>query len=163
MHERILFDKLVDEFNTKSVSVQPMLVPYLFEGSIEQINALLTQKVALVMCGFEIEPFASDSIRISTIPLVLSGKLDLNALFTELADEIIYGKSAKLSEISKDKLAMMACKSAMKGNTKLSDESIALVMDYFSKGNMPLQCPHGRPTVIIYTRTEFEKLFRRRV
>ena len=163
MHERIIFDKLVEELNTKSVSTQPLLIPYVFEGSVDQINALLSQKEALLSSGFEIEPFSSDSIRIGTTPLILGDKLDVNTLFTDIADEIICGKVSKLGEISKDKLAMMACKAAMKGNTRLSDDNVAMVMDYFAKDNMPLQCPHGRPTVIIYTRTEFEKLFRRRV
>ena len=84
-------------------------------------------------------------------------------MLNEIANELKLGKTSSLQELGKDKLATIACKSAIKGGKAFDNEQIELVMDFFNKGNMPLQCPHGRPTAIVYTRKEFEKLFRRRV
>ena len=163
MHERILFDNLMESFKNRAVSVQPMMIPYVFEGSVDEIGAILENKETLLEMGFEIEPFGVNTIRISSVPLLLADKLDLSRLFTDIAEEIKMGKLSTLRDLGKDKLATMACKAAIKGGKALDNEQIELVMKYFNEGNMPLQCPHGRPTAIVYTKKEFEKLFRRRV
>ena len=163
MHERILFDNLMESFKNRAVSVQPMMIPYVFEGSVDEIGAILENKETLLEMGFEIEPFGVNTIRISSVPLLLADKLDLSRLFTDIAEEIKMGKLSTLRDLGKDKLATMACKAAIKGGKALDNEQIEMVMKYFNEGNMPLQCPHGRPTAIVYTKKEFEKLFRRRV
>ncbi len=163
MHERILFDNLIESFKNRAVSVQPMMIPYIFEGSIDEIGAILDNKDNLLEMGFEIEPFGVNTIRISSVPLLLADRIDLSRLFADIAEEIKMGKLSTLRDLGKDKLATMACKAAIKGGKVLDNEQIEMVMKYFNDGNMPLQCPHGRPTAIVYTKKEFEKLFRRRV
>lgn len=163
MHERIIYDKLVENWSSGEVSVQPMMVPYIFEGSYEEINAILDNQTALKESGFEIEPFGGNALKISAVPMLIADKLDLGKLLSLMVDEIMSGKLSTLTEFGKDKLASMACKAAIKGGKELDNEQIELVMKYFNEGNMPLQCPHGRPTAIVYTQKEFEKLFRRRV
>ncbi len=163
MHERILFDALVEEWSTKSTSTQPLMIPYIFEGTVEEVNAILSSAEGLASVGFEVEEFGGNAVRVSSIPLLIANKLDIGKMLTEIATEALSGKQAKLIDIGKDKLASMACKAAIKGGKELSNEQIELVMDFFNEGNLPLQCPHGRPTAIIYTQKEFEKLFRRRV
>ena len=60
-----------------------------------------------------------------------------------------------------DKIAMMSCKAAVKGNMNLSEkEAQDLVDQLFSSAN-PYNCPHGRPTVISMTQYEVEKRFKR--
>ena len=61
----------------------------------------------------------------------------------------------------KDRIATMACKAAVKGNMKMSyAEADALICELFTLDN-PYNCPHGRPTVISFSETELEKLFKR--
>ncbi len=163
MHERILFDALVEEWSSKSTSIQPLMIPYIFEGTVDEVNAILNSADILASAGFEIEPFGGNAVRVSSIPLLIANKLDIGKMLTEIATEILSGKQTKLTDVGKDKLASMACKAAIKGGKELSNEQIELVMDFFNEGHLPLQCPHGRPTAIIYTQKEFEKLFRRRV
>lgn len=163
MHERIIYDRLVENWSSGAVSVQPMMIPYIFEGSAEEINAILENRTSLAESGFEIESFGGNSIKISSVPMLIADKLDLGKLLSLMVDEILSGKLSTVTELGKDKLASMACKAAIKGGKELDNEQIELVMQYFNDGNMPLQCPHGRPTAIVYTQKEFEKLFRRRV
>ena len=55
----------------------------------------------------------------------------------------------------------MACKAAVKGNTRLSTlEADALITELLSLDD-PYNCPHGRPTIISMTKSELEKKFRR--
>ncbi len=164
MHERILFDKLVSEIESGNVPIQPLMIPYIYETSKERIALLLNSRSDLYACGFDISEFGIDAIKIDGVPAILAEKLDINDCFNSVLDELSAGKQKlTIGEIGKNRFATMACKSAIKGSTVLDNDGVALVMDFFAKGNLPLQCPHGRPTVIIYTKSEFEKLFRRKV
>ena len=55
----------------------------------------------------------------------------------------------------------MACKMSIKANTSITmDEMESLIKD-LRKCKNPFNCPHGRPTVIYYSITDLEKLFKR--
>ena len=162
-HERLLFDNLVNELNSNQIAVQPFLIPYIFDGTPNEIAVLCDNVEELAKLGFEVEKFGTNTLKITSIPLLLADKLDITPFFARLADDLTKAKSISLAEYGKDKLATLACKSAMKGGEKLSDVQIAQIMEYFTAGSFPLQCPHGRPTYITYSKVEFEKLFRRRV
>ena len=64
-------------------------------------------------------------------------------------------------ELLQEKLATMACKSAVKGNSRMSAaEANALIRELLGLEN-PYNCPHGRPTIISMSRYELEKKFKR--
>lgn len=163
MHERILYDRLVESWQNNALTIQPLMIPYVYEDGCEEISLLLENKDSLMEIGFEIEDFGGNALKVSGVPSLIAEKLDINSLLGEIASELKVGKVSSIQDLGKDKLAQMACKSAIKGGKSFDNEQIELVMDFFNQGNMPLQCPHGRPTAIIYTQKEFEKLFRRRV
>lgn len=163
MHERILFDRLVEAWKDKAPTIQTLMIPYVYENGIDEIALLMENKEVLLEIGFEIEDFGGNAIKVSGVPAIIAENLDVCGMLNEIANELKLGKTSSLQELGKDKLATIACKSAIKGGKAFDNEQIELVMDFFNKGNMPLQCPHGRPTAIVYTRKEFEKLFRRRV
>lgn len=60
-------------------------------------------------------------------------------------------------EMITDRLATMACKAAVKGNTAMSYQEMDALMDQLMKLDNPYQCPHGRPTIISMTKYELEK------
>ena len=64
-------------------------------------------------------------------------------------------------EMITDRLATMACKAAVKGNTDMSYQEMDALMDQLMKLDNPYQCPHGRPTIISMTKYELEKKFKR--
>lgn len=68
-----------------------------------------------------------------------------------------------LENLLKDKLCQQACKSAIKGGEALSRAQIARVIANYvdQNGNLPAKCPHGRPAVIAFSKTDIEKMFKR--
>ena len=162
MHERILFDELMNELASEEVAVQPLMLPYVYETTAETAAAFAEFRDELKTCGFETEEFGRNAVKISTVPATL-GEVDIGVMMAEVTEGLVSGKLPAKQAFSRNKLASAACKAAIKGGDEMSEEQIALVMDYFAAGKMPLQCPHGRPTAIVYSRYEFEKLFRRKV
>lgn len=64
-------------------------------------------------------------------------------------------------EVFAGRMATMACKAAVKGNTQLSFAEANELIDQLLTLDNPYHCPHGRPTIIAMTRTELEKKFKR--
>lgn len=161
-HERVLYDRLSDEVASGTVAVQPLLIPYIYESTVAEVEQLLQYRSDLEQIGFQIEPFGEASLRISAVPAILSG-LDYDRFFAETASDLAVGKSVSLGSEFKEKLMQSACKAAIKGGDSFSAAEIDRFMSAFRKQSMPLRCPHGRPTYVVLTRAELEKMFKRRV
>lgn len=158
-HERLIFDRLKAEMDARKVVSQPMLVPYILTLNREE-GAFFAEHLATIReIGFDIEEFGGGSFKISAVPLDLQD-IDLSAFFADVLAEVGTLRAIKLSELLRDKLAMTACKHAVKGGMLLTDaEQQALFA--MLHGDMGLKCPHGRPVAVRMTKTEIEKLFKR--
>ena len=70
-------------------------------------------------------------------------------------------KDFNLQRFNDHLAATLACKASIKANTSITmDESKNLIED-LRKCDNPFNCPHGRPTIITYTKSDLEKLFKR--
>ena len=158
-HERLIFDRLKAEMEVRKVVSQPMLVPYILTLNREE-GAFFAEHLATIReIGFDIEEFGGGSFKISAVPLDLQD-IDLSAFFADVLAEVGTLRAIKLSELLRDKLAMTACKHAVKGGMLLTDaEQQALFA--MLHGDMGLKCPHGRPVAVRMTKAEIEKLFKR--
>ena len=158
-HERLIFDRLKAEMEARKVVSQPMLVPYILTLNREE-GAFFAEHLATIReIGFDIEEFGGGSFKISAVPLDLQD-IDLSAFFADVLAEVGTLRAIKLSELLRDKLAMTACKHAVKGGMLLTDaEQQALFA--MLHGDMGLKCPHGRPVAVRMTKVEIEKLFKR--
>lgn len=158
-HERILFDKFMDQIKSGTIDVQPLLIPYIENVNQEEYTFLLDNVKAFDALGIEISDFGKNSIKISTLPTCF---IDMNVkgfLFDVLSD--LRGlKSLSIDDILREKIAQKACKAAIKSGDSVSDGEVVIVAEAIKK-NMGLKCPHGRPVVVKITRTEIDKWFKR--
>ncbi len=60
-----------------------------------------------------------------------------------------------------ERIATMACKSAVKGNNRLSLAEMQELLEQLLTLDNPYHCPHGRPTMIVMTKQELERKFKR--
>ena len=158
-HERLIFDKLRKEMDARTVMRQPMLVPYVLNLNGEEAAFLAEHLNTLREIGFEIEEFGIGSYKVSSVPVDLQD-IDLSAFFDEVLKEVGSLKGIRLREILRDKLAMAACKHAVKGGMLLTDSEKNKLFSML-RGDMGMKCPHGRPIAVRMTKTEIEKLFKR--
>lgn len=157
-HERILYDKLLSE-NEQNTVVQELLFPYTANLPEDKISVVLENFEIFQNLGFEVS-IDDGKIRVTAIPYLLIN-MDIDGFLLEIIEDTeLFGKISELSKI-KEKIAQKACKRAIKSGDKLNDSQLEYVLNYFFEKNMPLQCPHGRPTIINVTKQEIEKLFRR--
>jgi DNA mismatch repair enzyme (predicted ATPase) len=112
--------------------------------------------------GFDISEFSSLTFKISAVPEALTD-INFDKFFAYLTGDLIK-TNVKANDVLREKLMQTACKCAIKADDVLSVRQLELLIKAFSDAeNKPLQCPHGRPTVIKFSKADFEKWFRRTV
>ncbi len=158
-HERLIYEKLKKKCEARTPLSQPMLMPYILTVNAQEFSFLTSQFEALRALGFEIDEFGGTSVKVSAVPLDLFG-MDIEAFFREVLSSMESLRAIRLSDIARDKLATMACKAAVKGGERLTEEEAKRLLSDMD-GDMGLKCPHGRPAVVRMKKSDFEKLFKR--
>lgn len=136
-----------------------MLIPFVLSLNGQEFAFLERNFSVLREIGFEIEEFGDTSVRVSAVPADLMG-MDLNAFFGDVLSSMESLRAIRLSEILKDKLATAACKAAVKGGERLTEDEVRALVEQMG-GDVGMKCPHGRPAVVKMKKSEFEKLFKR--
>ncbi len=160
-HERVLFEKLQDQFTAGAIPVQDLLIPAQLELGHAEKEMLSEHLPELNRLGFLVEDFGGTTVVIKAVPWLMTGG-DHKQLLTDVLDEIkVHGKSGKMDELRDEVLSVMACHPAIKVHRRLSiQEMEGLIRDLFSC-RMPHSCPHGRPTVVRFSMEEIKKMFKR--
>ena len=159
-HEKVLYERFkrrIDEDNVYSQTISPSIIVSLSSSEIDVFNKYRDNFIKL---GFEVESFGGKEFAISAVPVDLFG-LNEKELFISVLDEL--ATTNRISDIKavNDRIATMACKAAIKGNMHFSLEEARALIDELLTLENPYNCPHGRPTIISYSKTEIEKLFKR--
>lgn len=158
-HERMIYDKLTKEIDNNYIASQMLLVPQIVDlnpADAEFVSEIIDDLQAI---GLEIEEFGNCSYKITAVPSVFGG---FN--FNNYIDEILKSKRSlqqiKIKNLMRDKLAITACKAAVKAGDELSESEISALIKMM-QNDMPLQCPHGRPAIIRVERKDIDKIFKR--
>ena len=156
-HERMLYEKLMAQ---RDFSMQPLIVPYVFTVSEGEADFIQRNAENILQSGLEIEPFGINTFRIRAVSTLLTD-LSMEQFVTYLLSEA--DKSDLDSRtLIKEKIASMACKAAVKAGNALSDYDIKYILKSMYE-NKILQCPHGRPVTVVFTKAQLEKMFKRTV
>ena len=160
-HERVLFEKLQDQYGSGEVSGQHLLIPVQVElGTAEQAH--ITEHLPdLDRLGFAVEDYGNGTFMIKTVPSLLAGA-DPKQLFLDILDELrVQGQSRQMDRLRDDLLSVMACHPAIKVNRHLEHQEMEALIANLFKCRMPHTCPHGRPTIVRFSMDEIKKMFKR--
>lgn len=160
-HERLIYDRLRAALDQRQVVQQDMLVPYVITVNPEEKQFIDENSGLICEMGFAVEPFGTNSFRVNSMPADLPS-LNIKNFFDELLASIHELKKITLTEVLKDKIAQSACKHAVKGGEILTEQERNKLFEMLS-GNMGLKCPHGRPVCVKLSKSEIEKMFKRKV
>lgn len=158
-HERLIYDRLREKMSERKIDRQILLEPYLFSVNAQESEFMENNIRLIRSLGFDLKPFGAYSYRVDEVPVDLQ-HINVEEFFNELLSDLKGLSDIKLEDMLKDKIAMTACKHAVKGGMDLSDDEINQLFKML-KGNMGLKCPHGRPVCISIDKKDLEKMFKR--
>ena len=114
----------------------------------------------LEQLGFTLEPFGSNTLKITTIPSVL-GRIQPKEIIYDIMAGLKEAK-VKLSEFQETIITRMACRAAVMAGEELTIPQMEAILQQLAETELPYTCPHGRPTIIKTTADELERKFRRK-
>ena len=159
-HEKVMYERFVKHFKERSITSQSIMPPVILSLSAAEENALTRYEELFAQAGFEIESFGGHEYQLRSAPDQLLGIPDRD-LLTEMLDGLSDTVGEPSGDVLFEKLATMACKSAVKGGNRLSAKEAEALIDELMDLENPYNCPHGRPTIIKISRSELEKKFKR--
>lgn len=161
-HERIRYTEILEDFESKKSSVQPLLTPEQLELSHLEAALLEENRDLLKEMGFEIEPFGGNTFSVFAVPSYMV-KENIQSTILGLIDDINDNTNKGDFQTRKEKaLTYAACRSAVKFGDPLSMEEMKKLCERLVELDLPYTCPHGRPTMVTMTFDELEKRFGRR-
>lgn len=159
VHERLLFDKLMQEHEKEQQPGQELLVPIIVSVTNEELRMLEENREALESIGLVIEAFGEKDVAVRTIPMIL-GEAQAKNFVTDVISELETGKDPTF-EKKRTTLLQTACKHAVKGGEPLPEEQLRGLLDEMIGKKVTPTCPHGRPLVVAITHRELDKKFKR--
>ncbi len=162
-HEKVNFERLMKRLarSQQGPAASQMLAPPIIVNLTgKEEAAYLQYQESFRRMGYEIEEFGSGSYALRAIPMELYANQP-DALIHEVLEEIMQERMSGTPAAILYKIASMSCKAAVKGNMRLSYEEAQALIDELLSLDNPYHCPHGRPTMIVMSKSEMEKKFKR--
>ena len=159
-HEKVLYERFMKHLREKEMSSQMIMPPVILTLNMREEELLKENMKRFKDLGYEIEEFGGNEYKLTGIPAGLP-TLDYKALFIEILDNLTEDYKTGEAEVFTDRVATMSCKAAVKGNNRLSINEVEELMAELMTLDNPYNCPHGRPTLIIMTKYDIERKFKR--
>lgn len=159
--ERANYEKILDKLLSDKIETIPLLIPLKLEYPKNEFIILQNKLDILKELGFAVEEFGTNTIVVREHPIALvredHEKEDISKIFDLLINEKSFDKAKFIDHAA----ATTACRMSIKANDYITLEEAEFVLDELRKCKQPFNCPHGRPTIIKYTKYELEKMFKR--
>ena len=160
-HERILFEKVLKQRAAGRVEMQQLLMPIILDVTAAQHLQYARIADELNAIGFDTEPFGNRTIAVKAAPSSVSAG-EIEKLISEIL-EIGEGEMRSLSmdDLRRGIAASIACRAAIKINTRLDQTKMDWMLTALSATDYPMACPHGRPIALRYAMKDILKGFHR--
>jgi DNA mismatch repair protein MutL len=160
-HERVLFEKLMEQHDKRNIPSQALLTPVIVTLSPAQTSLITGQLPILQHFGFQVEPFGTNDFQVRAIP-ALFGQADPSLALLALVEDFEEDEAPLQNEIE-SRIAARVCKRlAVKAGQVLSIEEQRALLADLETCNSPRTCPHGRPTMIHLSVDMLERQFGRK-
>ncbi|MCX7765225.1 MAG: DNA mismatch repair endonuclease MutL [Candidatus Sumerlaeia bacterium] len=161
-HERLLYEQLKNKSGQK-IAIQPLMVPLNIEVGIADVHSLQKLCPLLQAHGIEIEHFGGQTFVVRSLPADIAERLDIEGMIFDLLDDLHQVKPPQdLTSLREQIIIRLACHSAVKSGQALALEEQRQLVAEIQRARLGVTCPHGRPTMILITRTQLDKQFKRK-
>lgn len=158
-HEKVKYERIMKAVRESEALSQNLCPPLVLSLSGREQEVLERFRESFAKLGFELEYFGGSEITIRSAPVELFGST-IKDMFLEVLDELSMTGIGRAKSVE-ERIATMACKAAVKGNMCMTAQEMETLLDELLTLENPYFCPHGRPTIIAFTKQELEKKFKR--
>ena len=160
-HERITYERMKESFACGGIQTQPLLVPESIAISQKEADCAEQFYEIFKNLGFELQRAGPETLLIRQVPVVLNrGKVE-QLVRDVLSDLIEHGTSERIQHHINEILGTMACHGSVRANRKLSIPEMNALLRDMEATERSGQCNHGRPTWLLQSLDDLDKMFMR--
>lgn len=160
-HERILYEKLKSALDTRTLSMQSLLVPAVFQADSLEVAAAEENSATLHELGFEISISSPTTLVVRGVPDALKNS-DVVKMARDILSELReFGSKQALTSRRNELLSSMACHGAVRANRMLTLPEMNALLREMEKIDRSDQCNHGRPTWFEISLSDLDRMFMR--
>ncbi|MDF1613576.1 DNA mismatch repair endonuclease MutL [Desulfurivibrio dismutans] len=160
-HERLLYERLLAQYNKQGLARQALLFPAMLECSPAEAAVLESRGREISRLGLTVEPFGGNSYVIKAVPALLASREPTDILAGVLARYLDDGAGRGGADRLEAVLAGMACKAAVKAGQALDAVEMEALLREMQAAGIFSRCPHGRPVARHFTANEMARWFKR--
>ena len=158
--ERINYERYLKHLKSEEIHTTDLLIPISIELNPSDYIKFMERKEVLINMGFGIEEFGINTILIKKHPTWLLRGYEKESI-EKLVDLVINDYNVDRIKFNDSLAKTLACKMSVKGNTRITEQDMQSIISDLVLCDNPYNCPHGRPTIITFTKYELEKMFKR--
>ncbi|HBL82959.1 MAG TPA: DNA mismatch repair endonuclease MutL [Clostridiales bacterium] len=159
-HERLRYEKLLQQYRGREISSQLLLCPEVLTLTATEFAAFVENQEAICDLGFLADEFGQKQIIVRGTPAE-AGECDVKATMLEVIEMLSGSRKYVDDDLAAKMLYRIACRGAVKANAVLNHaEMTKLLDDVFGLTGINT-CPHGRPITVEFTKEFIEKQFKR--
>ena len=158
--ERVKYEEYRESIGDVDGSQQQLLVPYIFEFPADDLIRLQQRKHLLEEVGVYLEEYGVNQLILREHPIWMKEE-EIESGIYEMCDMLLLTKEVSIKKYRAELAIMMSCKRSIKANHTLDDYSARDLIYQLSQCDNPYNCPHGRPVLVNFTKSDMEKMFRR--
>lgn len=159
-NERINYEKISRELSKDHMISYELLVPFVVKFSLSDAILINEKMSEIETLGIIMDEFGGGSFTVREVPIWIF-KGHEKEYVEEIINQIINNNRATKGAFLDGLAKSLACKKSIKANSFISQIEVEYLIDNLGKCKNPYTCPHGRPTIIKYTKYEIEKWFKR--
>ena len=157
--ERYNYEKLQREFIERKNYKKQMLIPLMFNFSVEEAAEVRNNLEKFEELGIVFEEFGDNSYVVREFPGWIEE--DEEQMIKIIAEKVLRNNNITFNELRNDAIAMASCKMSIKANQVLTDVEMNKVISDLYECKNPFTCPHGRPIITKMEKKDLEKMFKR--
>ncbi|HEV2127268.1 MAG TPA: DNA mismatch repair endonuclease MutL [Thermomicrobiales bacterium] len=158
-HERVMYEKILGQVETKDIDRQPLLDPLVVDLAPHELTVLERSMDELREIGFDLEMFGEQSVIVRSVPAVMQ-RVDIRERIHLILEELAEGGSG---DSWFDSVAISAaCHTSIRAGQALSLDEMRELVAQLERTRQPRACGHGRPTMLHMSQADLEKQFSRR-
>ncbi|MET0357631.1 MAG: DNA mismatch repair endonuclease MutL [Cellvibrio sp.] len=160
-HERITYERMKESFACGGIQTQPLLVPESIAISQKEADCAEQFYEIFKNLGFELQRAGPETLLIRQLPVVLNRAKVEQLVRDVLSDLIEHGSSERIQHHINEILGTMACHASVRANRKLTIPEMNALLRDMEATERSGQCNHGRPTWLLQSLDDLDKMFMR--
>ena len=159
--ERINYEKIMKQMKEKPIIID-LLVPIRIELRKDEYILAKERFSMLEEYGFSIDEFGENTLLVRSHPAWIPEDR-AEDIIRKIVDIIVEKGKFDFDQFIWRIAATTACRMSVMAGDYISKEEQEYILENIRYCDNPFTCPHGRPSIITYTKYELEKLFKRQL